>query len=482
MASFSSIGVGLGGGVDVNALIKASVDAVKIPITKANGLNDQATMVNAKISTFGQLQSMVSGLSDAVGKLNSVTGWNAVTTTSSNKDAVAATATSGTVATSFSVQVQSLAKAQSTASAAMLPVGGYVGAGTLKLELGKWTGSPAAFTAGTASAVEIAISATDTLSDVAGKINGSNAGVSATILSDASGERLLLRSKATGEEAGFRLGVTDSDGNDTDALGLSRLTVGSTIDYGANAQATVNGIAVSSSSNTFANTVAGVTFNAVQVTTAPVDITVVKDDTAIKANIDEFVKAYNTLNQALNNITRYDKDNKSAGLLQGDSTAVGLQNTLRKAIQSLTDGAGPGAFRSLSDIGIVTAGGLSNLQPTGDLEVNTAKLSKALENPDAIKAMFRGPEGGKSSDGVAEKIKAATTSLLAPDGFFASKDKLFRSSLKLNAKEIDRINDRANSMETGLKARYTALDTQMSTLNALNAYISQQVTNWNKSK
>ncbi|NMM79083.1 flagellar cap protein FliD N-terminal domain-containing protein, partial [Acidovorax sp. SRB_24] len=187
MASFSSIGIGLGGGVDVNGLIKASVDAVKIPITKANGLNDQATFVNAKISTFGQLKSMVSSLSDAVGKLNSVTGWNAVTTTSSNKDAVTASATGGTVATSFSVQVQGLAKAQSTASAAMLPVGGYVGAGILKLELGKWADSPEGFTAGTATAVKISISATDKLSDVAGKINGANAGVTATILSDASG-------------------------------------------------------------------------------------------------------------------------------------------------------------------------------------------------------------------------------------------------------------------------------------------------------
>ena len=50
MASFSSIGIGLGGSVDVNGLIKASVDAVKIPITKTNGLNDQASFVSAKIS------------------------------------------------------------------------------------------------------------------------------------------------------------------------------------------------------------------------------------------------------------------------------------------------------------------------------------------------------------------------------------------------------------------------------------------------
>ena len=50
MASFSSIGIGLGGGVDVNALIKASVDAVKLPITKTGGLQQQAAI---QIDAFG---------------------------------------------------------------------------------------------------------------------------------------------------------------------------------------------------------------------------------------------------------------------------------------------------------------------------------------------------------------------------------------------------------------------------------------------
>jgi flagellar hook-associated protein 2 len=477
MASFSSIGIGLGGSVDVNGLIKASVDAVKMPITRVNGLNDKGTFVNAKISTFGQLKSMTAALSDAVSKLNSVTGWNAVTATSSNAEAITASATGGTVATSFSVEVQNLAKAQTSSSAPMLPVGGFVGAGSLKLELGKWQGGN--FTEGTRPDVDITILATDKLSDVAGKINGANAGVTATILSDASGERLLLRSKTTGEDAGFRLTVTDSDTNDADALGLSRLTTGASVDYAANANATINGIAVSSATNQFANTVAGVTFNAVKVTTAPVEITVAKDDTVVKANVDAFVKAYNTLNQALNSITKYDKETKTAGLLQGDSTAIGLQNALRNAIQSVASGSGP--FRNLSDIGIVAAGGLSNLSPTGDLEVNTTKLNKALENPDAVKAMFRGIGGGTSNDGVAEKINAVTSGLLSTTGFFASKDKLLQSSLKANAQEIQRVNDQADRLETSLKARYTALDKQMSQLNALNAYISQQVTTWNKS-
>jgi flagellar hook-associated protein 2 len=209
-------------------------------------------------------------------------------------------------------------------------------------------------------------------------------------------------------------------------------------------------------------------------------VTVAKDSSAVKANLENFVKAYNAVNQALNQITAYDKDTKTAGLLQGDTTAVALQNTLRMAIQSVAGGSGNGGLRSLSDVGVMVSKG-TGVRPTGDLELDTKKLETALADPDAVKALFRGPDGGSLTDGVAGKIKAATDSLLSGDGFFASKDKLLKKTLDNVQKEITRVEDRADSVEKNLKVRYTALDTQMSRLNALNAYVAQQVTAWNKS-
>ena len=151
MASFSSIGVGLGGGVDVNALIKASVDAVKLSITRPNGLNDQIKLTDAKISTFGQVKSLVSSLQMAAGKLSSVTNWNAMSASSSDSKFISASAIGGTVETTFNVEVSQLAKAQvSTADA--IPTGTGVGAGTLHLQMGKWSGG--SFTAGTTPGVE----------------------------------------------------------------------------------------------------------------------------------------------------------------------------------------------------------------------------------------------------------------------------------------------------------------------------------------
>ena len=475
MATISSPGVGTNG-LDVKSIISQLVTLEKRPL---DTLKLQAATVNTKISAFGQIKSLVSTLQDAAGKLTSVTGWNGVATTSSDSKFVSTTAVGGTLPTTFSVEVQSLAKAQATASAALLPVGGALGSGTLRLELGKWSVAPASFTPGSGQPVDITISASDKLADVASKINGANAGVTASVLSDASGERLLLRSKSTGEEFGFRLSVMEDGDTDpqsagnTDATGLSRLVNGATVTQAAaDAKATVNGIAVSSATNTFASTISGVTFKAEQVTTAPIDITVSKDNSAIQSNIDGFVKAYNAINQLLQDATKYDAATKSAGLLQGDSTAVALQNSLRNAIQSVTTGGG--AFQRLADIGITQ-------QLGGDLVVDSSKLTKALsENPDDVKNLFRNTGGG-AADGIAVQLKALTTNLLSNDGFFKSKDATLQLSLKRNSQDQTRVNEKVEAFEKRITQRYNALDTQLSSLNGLNAYISQQVTAWNKS-
>lgn len=480
MASFSSIGIGLGGNVDVNALIKASVDAVRLPITKTGGLQQQAALTNSKVSAFGNFKSLVSTLADAASKLGSVTGWNGVKASSSNTDAVSVSAVGGAAATSFSVQVQNLATAQSSISAALQPAREAVGAGTLTLEIGTWAGEPKVFTADSAAAVNIDVSATDTLADVAGKINGAKAGVTATVLNDGTGERLMLRSNATGEAAGYALSVTDADGDNGDAAGLSRLVAGTTTEYAQNANATVNGIAVSSQTNAFADTVAGVTFTAAKVTTELVTVTVEKDNSVVKKNIEAFVAAYNAVNSALNESMKYDKETQTSALLQGDSTVVTLQNTLRMALQSVNSA---GALKNLSAVGVISAGGLGagNVSPDGSMELDATKFDKAMEDPDAVKAFFRGVDGGNGADGFAAKFKSVTDKLLASDGFFATKTKSYESALKLNAKEIERVTDRADRLEKSLTQRYTALDTKMATLNALNTYISQQVTTWNKS-
>ena len=480
MATISSPGIGTGG-LDVKSIISQLVALEKRPL---DTLKVQAATTSTKISAFGQIKSLVSTLSDAASKLTSVTGWNNVATTSSDKDFVSATAIGGTLATSFNVEVQALAKSQSTASGS---VTGAVGAGTLTLKLGSWgAAGPAggAFTAnGSVAAVDITVSASDSVADIASKINGSNAGVTATILTDAGGQRLLLRSKETGLQSGFELTTADGVPGGLKRLTTAEVTPGAT-QIAANAQATVNGIAVESATNTFADTVSGVTFKAEKLTelNKPITISVAKDTSAVQANVEAFVKAYNEVNKAINDGTKYDQTSKSVGLLQGDATALGLQSALRSAMQAVSPGST--VYQRLADIGVVqktSSDPMATAALGGELTVDTTKLNKALtDNPDEVKKFFRG-DSNVATNGLAVKVKTLTAGLLSTDGFFKSKEKVLEASLERNAKDVERVNLKVSNFEKRTTARYTALDTQMSSLNALNAYISQQVTAWNKS-
>ena len=470
MATISSPGIG--SGLDVQSIVTQLVALEKAPLTQ---LKTQATSLQTRMSTYGTIKSQVSALGDAASKLSTSKGWNAVTATSSNTAAVGVTASSGAPASSFSISVQQLAKAQSTASSAVA-ADTAMGTGSMTIELGSWSGN--AFTAGSGTPVTVTIgSGEDTLAKIAAKINDANAGVSATVLKDASGERLLMRSKDTGATTGFRVSVTDDDTNDTDASGLSRLAYAagnangmSQTQAGQNALATVNGVSISSTSNKLSNTLPGLTLQLSQVTTAPVEVDVSTDLEAIRTNVQAFIDNYNTLNSTIANATRYDASTKVAGALQGDSTATGLQNALRSMMRSVTSST---PFSRLSDIGI-------EMQTGGKLTLDSEKFDAALDNLDGLKSLFTASTGSATTEGFGLKVKTFAEGLVDSDGLLSNKTNSIQSSIKRNTAEQDRVNDRASRAEVRYLAQYNAMDAAVAKLNGLNSFVSQQITMWNK--
>lgn len=210
MASVSSAGIG--GGLEVPSIGPPLVALGKQPLTRFEA---EAGAVQTRVSVHGQIKSRVSNLSEAASRLANASSFHAVRITSSHPATVWATALVATGPKSLAVKVESLAKGQATASAALLPVGGALGAGTLRLQLGQWTIVPSSFSPQVGSvSVDIVVSDSDTVSDVARKLNRSHAGVSATVQTDGSGERLLLQSHSTGAHAGFALSVVhDASGH-----------------------------------------------------------------------------------------------------------------------------------------------------------------------------------------------------------------------------------------------------------------------------
>lgn len=469
MATISSPGIA--SGLDVQSIVSQLVSLERAPLKQ---LQTQATTFQTRLSTYGTIKSQVAALGEAAAKLSTNAGWNAVTATSSNATAVSVTARAGAQVTAFTMEVQQLAKAQSAASAAV-PAGSGMGAGTLTIELGSWASG--SFSTGDTPPLNITIAAgQDSLAAIAAKINESGAGVSATVLRDASGERLLLRSRETGEANGFRLtavNAEDSDGGD-----LTRLSFDLTSDVGLsqtqmgqNALATVNGVSISTASNRLTDTLPGLTLQLSQVTTEPVEIDVRTDMDVAKKSIQTLVDAYNTLRNSLANATRYDEGNKTAGALQGDSTAVGLQNALRSMMRSVT---ASDPFTRLTDIGIEMKAG-------GTLEVKPDKLDAALSNFDGLKALFTTTSSDPTSRGFGLKLKTFADGLLAADGLVSNTTSAIQASLKRNGIEQERVNDRAARAETRLLAQYNAMDANVGRLNGLSAFVAQQITLWNKS-
>jgi flagellar hook-associated protein 2 len=463
--------IGIGSGLPVESIISKLTDLEKAPLVS---LKANAETIQAKVSAYSQVKSLISTLSDATAKLTRDSAWNGLTVATTNTSAVNATVTGIASASTISVGVQKLAQAQSTASA-VVPTGTDLG-GALTIQLGTWNAGATGFTPGLSAPVSITMAPGETsLAAVASRINDANAGVTATVLKDASGERLMIRSKDTGEAAGFQIkagaGATAGLANLAYDPGTSVSTT-TRPQAGQNAQATINGVSVSSATNTLTDTIPGLTIQLSQVTTSDTLITASTDTGTMKKNIQEFVDAYNAVSKYLGDSTKYDSETKSAGLLQGDGTALGLQNTMRAMLGSTTSG---GVYSYLSDIGV-------SLQRGGGLQIDGTKLDKALKTPENVKKLFATDSGNLQSGGLAVKLKSYMTGLLSLDGTMNNKADALTAASKRNTVEQDKVNARASLVEKRLKAQYTALDTQMANLTALSAYVTQQVTTWNNTK
>ncbi|VWX60280.1 conserved hypothetical protein [Burkholderiales bacterium 8X] len=483
MASITSTGIG--SGLDVSSIISQLMALEKQPLTR---LQTAGTVIDTKISAFGSIKSQVSALADVAKKLADPSSWNAKAATSSNTTAVTASVSDGTKAspTSFSLEVQQLARSQSIASAA-LATGTSTGTGTLTLQFGGWNAG--SFTAdGASTPLKIEIGAgEDSVAAVAAKINAAGAGVVATVITDDTGQRLLLRSKGTGEASGFRVQVEDADGNNADDAGLSRFgfdpqtgafgmgaaAQASATQYGQNAKATVNGIPVVSQSNTLSDTIPGLSLALAQVTTTPVEVKVAVDSTALTKLANDFVTAYNATNGLLNEATSYDAENKQGALLQGDGTTIALQNALRRVLGTSSEGGG--AFTLLSQIGI----GISAAR-NGSISLDGTKFSNALKNPADLQALFSADTGNPATEGFGRKLKALTDTLVGTGGAIDSKTTSLTAQRKSNAKDQDNMNLRLVSTEARIRKQYSALDGQMASFNALSSYITNQVAQWNK--
>jgi flagellar hook-associated protein 2 len=472
MAAITSLGIG--SGLDLNTMLTQLVALESKPLTQ---LKSDASALQTKVSSYGQISSLFSAVQTAANKLSGTSLWNQSTAVSSDTSVAQVVSATNAAPGSYAVSVEQLASNQTVVSGTTFAsTDDLVGEGTLTLDIGSWDRPPLSFVPQVGrGSVNITATASDTLSTLRDKINATGAGVTASIVTDSSGSRLALRSTATGEENGFRLTAADNDGNNTDGAGLSRFAFdpqnGTTLMdqkvAAVNAKATVNGIAVTSASNDLSTVIEGVTLRLGKVSTSGTTLNVTADTESVKTAVQDFAKAYNSLASYLSSQTKYDPASKVAGNLQGDSAATGLINQMRSLL-----GASSGAsstFKRLSDIGL-------SAQRDGTLSVDSSKLTTATGNLTELRKAFANNGNGNAADeGFARRYATLASQVLGTDGSLTTRTEGLQSRIAKNSDNQARMQDRIDRFQARLTAQYSAMDASQSKLNALSTYVTQQM-------
>ncbi|MDP1766956.1 MAG: flagellar filament capping protein FliD [Methylotenera sp.] len=378
---------GIGSGLDVNGIVTSLMGIEQKPLT---AVTKQKTSYQSQISAYGTLKSGLSTFQTAVSALSSASKFNAQNVTSSNASVFTATSNGSATLGDYAVTVSQLAKSQKLSFAGTANVADTVGTGTLTISFGTYNPltatapiTPNSFTPNAAKTdINITIDSTNnTLAGVRDAINAANSSVSATIVNDGTANHLVITSKDTGEVNSLKISVTDTDGNDTDAAGLSQLAYDPTASAGSgknmtqmqaakNAILDIDGIAVIKASNTITDAISGVTLNLLA-TSAGVsaNLGVASNKDKVKESVTAFIDAYNKLDASLRSLTKYDESGKNSGVLLGDSTTRSVISQL-KAVMTKTVGSG-GALTSLSQIGV-------SFQRDGKLALDASKLDAAI--------------------------------------------------------------------------------------------------------
>ncbi len=304
-----------GTGFDVSATVAeivSNLQNVETPWqTQLSSLESQDAVISNLGTLFSNVSNDMSSLTDLQGILAEKTGSSSntnvleLTSASSSATAGTHTVTVNALAATSSGYLTQIANASDTLS------------GSITLAVGS----------GAAQAITLD-SSDDTLSGLASAINSSGLGITANVLTDASGSQLSLVSGTSG--AGGNISVTANSITDTTTSTALSYTTAVT---GSNASLTVDGVNLSSASNTVTNLIPGVTFQLLATSSTPVQVIIGNDNTDVESTVNQFVTDYNSLVSAMNT-QEGDTSSGTPEPLFGSPTLTLLQEQLLSGINT----------------------------------------------------------------------------------------------------------------------------------------------------
>jgi len=478
---------GLASGLDTSSIIQALMDVEREPLRRLQIRRDD---VDQQRSLVRDLNSKLLSLRDAARGLDNRTLLGqgesedeellSYQTTSSDEDVVTATATSGATASSIQVAVQQLATTGRQLTTAL-------GEDDIVLAAGE----TATFTMADADATSFSVTAPSgglTLSGLRERINQSSDNedlLRAEVIRDGTDQfRLVVSSVATGEENDFT--VSGDLAASLDA-GLAQTAQNAIVQlFGSD---TSTGVVVENASNDIENAVSGITLHlhrqseledGVSDPAGPrrnetLDVQV--DVEGVKEKLQGFVKTYNEAVSFINEQFEVDEASEQAGPLSGDAGLRSLQLQLLGAVSRPYRFQGSAGNRFAPE---PTGGSIGNvgleLKSDGTLSIDGEKLDEALSlDPGAFREFFSGAEDG--SGGFDEGFATALVSRLEPvvrfgDGLLATRDDSFERRLDVIDDSIDRFERRLEQREETLRARFTAMEQIVASVEAQSGFLN----------
>ncbi|MES2394212.1 MAG: flagellar filament capping protein FliD [Acidobacteriota bacterium] len=419
---------------DLESSPTSAIPATKFTITNAAGQTSSIT-TGSGVNNLTQLAAAINSATDSSGKTLGLTATVVSDSTGSRLAIISNTSGSGG---DFSISSTDYSGTSWTSPD--IGSGQTLGANTVAITVaGKTT--------------NVATTSGETYAQLATAINALGLGVTATAGSDSNGTHLNIASTD---------GTTPFTINEP-SFGFSQAVVG------ANANLTVDGVPVSSATNTVTGAISGVTLNLLGSSAgSPINLTVAADATQASTAITKLVNDYNTAIGLVNAQFQFNGSTNSEGVLASDPTLRALQSSLEQALNFVsTPATGTTTTPTLSSMGI-------SVGQDGILSIDTAAFSKALtSNPGDVQNFFE----GASLNGFAATMNNALNTFLAPaNGAFTVDLRSISATISSLTDEIN--NFEANyitPMQTRLTAEFSKAEIALQQLPAQMAQINAEL-------
>jgi len=462
MASPILPGTGLGSGLDIGSIVTALVNSDKS--AKQSQITDQTTVTTAKISATGAVKSALVAFQAALTTLGSTTtpAFSGFAATSGTPTSLTVTSDNTAVNGSYNVKIDHLASSSKVATAV------FSGGTSSAIPTGTLTISQN----GIAYPVTIASGAT--LQSTRDAINSTlqAKGITANIVTDANGSRLVVGSTTTGAGSDISMsGIAGLEVNGASQMDGTATGAGYINGLAQDAAYSVDGLSMTSKSNTISGAVGGISMTLLAASpTVPIVVTVGTNSSGLQTSLQSFIDAYNKVISTLSSYTTPSLDSDGnptvSNAMTGDSLPRNLIQAMRDQLTTVPSDAGGSPLAVLAQLGITTD------QKAGTLSLDTTKFNTAMTTQGMsgqVQALF---SGTTSTNGLLARMNSAVDPYAQTGGILDQRT----TSLNVNQKDLTNqqadLDLRVTNLTASLTAKYNAMDLLVGQMKATAANIT----------